>query len=260
MMEEERNNIEKFSEKAEIYNKYRKEYATECIEDILNSVETSKKLIIADIGAGTGKLTEQFLKKGIKIIAVEPNKNMLNVAKENLKEYNELLECKQELAENTTIKNNSIDIITVAQAFHWFDKIAFKKECDRILKANGIIAIMWNFIDYKQELENKIIKINKKYTNLTFNASEEEQRDKYITEFFGRDNFKLKIYENNYEENKESFIGRQLSMSYALNENDENYNEYVNEFKKLFNEYNENGIIKTHNNTYCYIGKIRNKT
>lgn len=255
-MNEEKNNTSKFTGKAAIYSKYRSNYPNECIQDIVKEVSADKNIMIADIGAGTGKLTKQFLEKGIKVIAVEPNKDMLEVAIKDLSKYNELFEYKQEPAENTSIKSNSIDIITVAQAFHWFDKDKFKSECKRILKPNGIIAIMWNFIDYKQELESKIIETHKQYTSLTFNASEEEQRDNDIINFFGEDNYKFKIYKNNYIEDKEQFLGRQLSMSYALNENDDKYDEYVAEFNKLFAKYSKDGVIEVHNNTYCYVGRI----
>lgn len=255
-MEENINNVEKFTGKAKVYDKYRTNYASKCVEDIIKTKNINKETIIADIGAGTGKLTEQLLENGVKVIAVEPNKDMINVAKENLSKHNELIEFKQESAEDTKIEDNSVDIIVVAQAFHWFDKEVFKKECKRILKKDGIIAIMWNFIDYRQELESKIIDIHKKYTNISFNASEEKKRDQDIAEFFERDNYKLKIYENNYREDYDKFIGVQLSMSYALKENDEMYNEYIKEFEKLFNRYSKNGIIEVHNNIYCYFGKV----
>ena len=246
------NNVDKFTGKAKIYNKYRSSYPKQCIDDILANCQLNKDLTIADIGAGTGKLTELFLRRGIKVIAVEPNQDMINIAKENLSKYGNLIKFNKEPAENTKIKSNSIDIITVAQAFHWFDKELFKKECKRILKENGTIAIMWNFLDYKKELEGKIIDTQKKFTNNLFNASEEKKRDEEISQFFGENHYKLKIYENNYQENYENFIGNQLSMSYSLKESDEKYKEYVSEFKKLFDEYSKNNNITIHNNTYCY--------
>ena len=130
------------------------------------------------------------------------------------------------------------------------------KRCIYALKENGTIAIMWNFLDYKKELEGKIIDIQKKYTKLTFNASEEKQRDEDIVQFFGENKYKLKIYENNYLQNYENFIGNQLSMSYSLKESDEKYNEYVSEFKKLFEEFSEDNMVTIHNNTYCYFGNV----
>ena len=146
------NNVDKFTGKAKIYNKYRSSYPVQCIDDIIASNPLNKNMIIADIGAGTGKLTELFLKRGIKVIAVEPNHDMINIARENLNEYGNLIKFNEEPAENTKIKNNSIDVITVAQAFHWFDKELFRNECKRILKENGTIAILWNFLDYKKEI------------------------------------------------------------------------------------------------------------
>ena len=121
------NNVNKFSGKAQIYNKYRSSYPTQCIDDIIATNPTNKNMIIADIGAGTGKLTELFLKRGIKVIVVEPNNDMINIAKENLREYENLIKFKEEPAESTKIADNSVDIVTVAQAFHWFDKELFKR-------------------------------------------------------------------------------------------------------------------------------------
>lgn len=250
------NSVDKFTGKAKIYNKYRSSYPSQCINDILSTHSINNDLIVADIGAGTGKLTELFLKKNINVIAVEPNHDMLKEAKDNLSKYGNLVKFYENSAENTSIKNNSVDIITVAQAFHWFNKYLFKNECKRILKPYGTIAIIWNFLDYKKDLEGKILDIQKRYTKISFNASDEKTRDDDLAHFFGQNDYKLKIHKNDYNEDYENFIGNQLSMSYSLKQSDDNYEEYVSEFQKLFNEYSNNNVIEIHNNTYCYIGNL----
>ena len=55
------NSVDKFTGKAKIYNKYRSSYPSQCINDILSTHSINNDLIVADIGAGTGKLTELFL-------------------------------------------------------------------------------------------------------------------------------------------------------------------------------------------------------
>ena len=53
-------------------------------------------------------------------------------------------------AEATGLSEHSVDFVTAAQAFHWFDKEAFKVECQRILKPRGNFMIIWNTRDYQQ--------------------------------------------------------------------------------------------------------------
>ena len=98
--------------------------------------------------------------------------------------------------------------------------------------------------------------IQKRYTKISFNASDEKTRDDDLAHFFGQNDYKLKIHKNDYNEDYENFIGNQLSMSYSLKQSDDNYEEYVSEFQKLFNEYSNNNVIEIHNNTYCYIGNL----
>ena len=59
-------------------------------------------------------------------------------------------------AENTKLNDKSVDFITAAQAFHWFDRQSFKAECRRILKDNGNILLVWNDRDTETSLSGKI--------------------------------------------------------------------------------------------------------
>ena len=68
-------------------------------------------------------------------------------------------------AEKTKLSDNSIDLITVAQAFHWFDKYEFKQECNRILKENCNIALIWNEVDYNTNTGKHIMNLIEKYTD-----------------------------------------------------------------------------------------------
>ena len=245
----------KFDGRAADYAAARPSYAEGLFDCLFERYGLAAGIPVADVGAGTGLFTEQLLKRGCIVYAVEPNEDMRHEAESRLSMYGGFISIAGDAA-RTGLADHSVHMVTAAQAFHWFDKELFKNECKRILKENGTIAIMWNFLDYKKELEGKIIDIQKKYTKLTFNASEEKQRDEDIIQFFGENKYKLKIYENNYLQNYENFIGNQLSMSYSLKESDEKYNEYVSKFKKLFEEFSEDNMVTIHNNTYCYFGNV----
>ena len=134
-------NTELFSGKAEVYANARPSYPPEAIDYIRNLVSPSA--IFADIGAGTGKFTELIAKHGHNIFAVEPNTDMLKQLAVTLSSYSNAKVIAGP-AENTTLPNNSIDIIICAQALHWFDINAFRQECNRIGKTDCIVVAVYN--------------------------------------------------------------------------------------------------------------------
>ena len=112
----------RFSSRVDNYSKFRPRYP----QIIISFLETEKVLNkdskIADIGSGTGILNELFLKNGNIIYGIEPNINMRNAAERLLKNYSTFKSI-DGYAEVTNMTENNIDIITVGQAFHWFDKL-----------------------------------------------------------------------------------------------------------------------------------------
>ena len=249
------NNI--FDDVANIYEKYRPSYPEEYIDYLISKCNLDEKSLVADIGAGTGILTKQLLDKNLKVVAVEPNRNMRKVLEEKLKE-NKKFTSIDGTDKNTNLEENSIDLVTVAQAFHWFDIEGFRKECKRILKTNGKVCIIWNKLDTTDTIVKKEKDIDYKYTNQykeINNILQDEKREALIKEFFG-DNYECKITENNQIYNKETFVGVNLSKSYSLRKEDRNYNEYIKAFEDLFDKYSENGKLIIKNNTYGYLGKM----
>ncbi|MDB8805765.1 class I SAM-dependent methyltransferase [Romboutsia sp. 1001216sp1] len=119
-------NENKFNGMGKIYSKYRPSYPFDFIDYLFTDVGISQRSIIADIGSGTGILTRQLLEKGSKVYGIEPNADMRDIAETNLNNFLGFTSVNGN-AENTTIDDNSVDYITVAQAFHWFDRERFKK-------------------------------------------------------------------------------------------------------------------------------------
>jgi len=152
-------NTTKFDGKAEFYAKSRASYAPALFEYIEGMLEDEDFSIFADIGSGTGIFTEQLLMCGHYVYAVEPNKDMREIAEERLDEYDGF--CSVDGTDvNTNLKNDSVDHITVAQAFHWFDMDAFKKECRRILRKDGKVIIVYNTRDDAAPCNKALIELS----------------------------------------------------------------------------------------------------
>nr|WP_302597908.1 class I SAM-dependent methyltransferase [uncultured Cellulosilyticum sp.] len=250
-------NEKRFDGLGKIYAKFRPSYPDDFIDYLYSNAGLTKDSVVADVGAGTGILTEQLLLKGSKVFAVEPNENMRNMAEENLHRFKGFISVSA-TAENTKLLDNSIDFITVAQAFHWFDKQAFKKECQRILKPNGKVILVWNSRDEKSQLIQLNEAINKKYCTdfKGFSGGISSVIENNAFDDFFTGEFEVCVFDNPLYFDEKGFIGRNLSSSYAPKEHDDMYDAYVSELKAVFEVYNKNGILMMPNFTRSYIGAV----
>src|SRR6185437_9351452 len=109
---------ERFSTRVENYIKYRPSYPAAVLELMRVRCGLAATSTVADIGAGTGILTELLLETGATVYAVEPNKEMRSAAEHLLSDYGRFRSVNG-TAEETTLPGASVDLITASQAFHW---------------------------------------------------------------------------------------------------------------------------------------------
>ena len=246
-------NTRLFSDKAEIYDKYRPAYPIEIIRYLSQFVTPAD--VVADIGAGTGKFTKMLCHLGCNLIAVEPNKEMLLKACDYLQNYDNLTLIRSS-AEDTSLAENSIKLITCAQAFHWFDAEAFKKECQRILKPEGKVLVLWNTADYSTEIVKSMNDINERYCKgYSQHETPLHGHSENIKLLFDGD-YETILLKNDLSFDMESFIGNRLSRSYAPKEKDKNYKPFLAELRQFFEKYQSEGKIVIPNVTECYIGTV----
>ncbi len=248
------NNTDKFSGKAEIYDKSRPNYSTKLIEYLTQNADVN--MTVADIGSGTGKLAKEFLKLGYKVFCVEPNADMRNLAERNLSGYKGFASVNGTDI-NTALSDNCVDLITVAQAYHWFDTDGFKSECKRILKPDGLVAIVYNhrvtgsdFVNENAEICKKLCPNFKGFSN----KFSEEAMSRIV--FLFDNKYKTLHFDNDLVYSKELFIQRMLSASYAPTKSQLYYNEYVTALEDLFNKYSKNNVLILPNETIAYIGTV----
>lgn len=250
--------INKFNKVADLYDKYRPNYPNELITDIVKKCKLDPDAIIADIGAGTGILTRKLLEQRKKIIAIEPDDDMREILVDNFRDNNNL-KIMATSAEDTKIPSNTIDLITVAQAFHWFAIEEFRKECERILKPQGNIFILWNKINMEDEIVKQMKEIDYKYTQQykeIKSVLEKEKMEHAINIFFKDKEYEEIVVRNDIQYDKETFIGYNLSKSYSLRSIDNKYEEYVKSFEELFEKYQIDGVINISNYVCGYLGKL----
>lgn len=251
------NGIERFTDKAKKYEKYRPSYPKESLDIIQNEchLTLNNNIIVADIGSGTGKFTEILLEKGSNVYAIEPNDNMRAIAESKF-ESNHNYKSINKIAENTGLDVNSVDLITVAQALHYFDIEKVNREFKRILKANGKVVLLWNFrdreSDFMKEYEKIVYTFHSKDLQPTF--AQDKMNDDIYKKLFSE----FKVFSIPYcqELNFEDLWGRVLSSNHAPKEDDPNYAKLYENIKELFDKYQQNNKIVFSYRTQIVIGDI----
>src|SRR5688572_24438001 len=133
----------RFSGRVDNYIRYRPGYPDAIVETLRDDCGLTADSIVADVGSGTGILTEMFLRHGNLVYGVEPNREMREAAERLLAGYDRFRSVAA-TAEDTTLADASADVITAGQAFHWFDRQRARAEFARILKPRGWVSLIWN--------------------------------------------------------------------------------------------------------------------
>lgn len=252
-----KNATTRFSKTVENYVKFRPGYPFEFIGFLESELGLDSNSVIADIGSGTGKLTKLFLKNGNLVHAVEPNPDMRTAA-ENMFENYSNFQSLDGTAEKTGIENQSVDFITAAQAFHWFDVLKTKKEFQRILKPGGVVLLIWNKrLDEKSNFMKSYNEFLETYsTDLKSINPRRVANEKGMNGFFGEGNFKTKTFEHYQEFDFDGVLGRYLSCSYAYQNDRTDYEEMRSFLKSIFNKYEKNGKVKMWYEMVVYYGNV----
>ena len=142
-----------FSNQAEGYAKYRPVYPQELFDHILKFV--TKKNTAWDCATGNGQAAFALAPHFKKVIATDMSEKQLSLAKPHPNIQYQIAS-----AEQTNFPDNSFDLITVAQAYHWFKFDMFEKELKRIAKKEAVIAVWgYNLFSTNDEIINALIKI-----------------------------------------------------------------------------------------------------
>ena len=246
--------ISSFSDKAEIYEKYRWKYASHAIDAIFEISKIASEAIVADIGAGTGMLSQHFIGRAKKVFAIEPNAEMRHMAEETLGPYPNFISING-CSHATTLPDHSVDLITVGRAIHWFHPESTKTEFLRILKPDGWLAILQ--VPCTNETLLQAIKSIRIEENGCDVRGDKSKRDiKPLSFYYGNDSFLVRHFPATVQESWPEFLGRLRSLSPAPGKGHPRYPNFERAARKIFDRFSDQGCLEVALETHLSVGRV----
>ena len=249
------NATQRFSSRVENYVRYRPGYPKEIVDLLRKECGLDPTWTIADIASGTGIFTRLLLENGNRVLGVEPNVDMRQAGEEYLKQYSNFNSVAG-TAEATNLPDRSVDLVTAAQAAHWFDRPKARQEFARILKPRGWVALIWNerLTDgspFLRDYEKLLATYGTDYQEVRHERTTDE-----IAEFFAPSSFETRELPNRQEFDYEGMEGRLLSSSYTPQPDDPKYAPMLRELRRIFDAYKKDGKVAIEYATRSFYGRL----
>lgn len=244
---------ERFSTRAEAYREHRPRYPREFVEVLRRECGLASDWVIADVAAGTGLLAEIFLENGDPVIAVEPNAPMRAVCEE-LRGRFPRLRCFEGTAEATGLAENSVDMVIVGQAMHWFDLEKTRAEFARILRPGGWCVVVYNNRrlggdPFHEAFERFLLEFGFDYTAV----KEKHVGRRRLAQFFAPSAMQCETLLNAQPLTLAALKGRVLSASYMPQPGHPRFPAMDAAIEKLFEHHAQNGAVTmVHDCVVCW--------
>jgi SAM-dependent methyltransferase len=246
---------QRFSTRVADYVRYRPSYPSALLDLLRAECSLRPGHVIADIGSGTGFLSELFLKNGNRVYGVEPNKDMRQAGEEYLASYDGFSSIEGS-AEATTLDDASVDFVTAGQSFHWFEADAARREFVRILKPGGWMVIAWNDrrmeeAPFTRAYENILERFGIDYKSVKDSYPEAERIGGFLSTFLQHD------LPNHQILDWDSLRGRLRSSSFSPTEGHPNYAPMMEELRRLFDASQQDSKVRMDYFTRIYFGHVK---
>lgn len=246
----------RFSDRVDAYVAARPGYPDGVVEALVER-GLGAGSVVADLGAGTGIFTAMLLDAGATVHAVEPNGPMREALAARFGEHPRL-HVHDTPAEATRLAAGSVDLVTAAQAFHWFDVPAVRTECARILRPSGLVALVWNTrIDdatpFLRGYEDLLRRRGTDYAAVDHRRNQDER----LAAFFGPEtSLERHPFANHQVLDAPGLRARLLSSSYSPMPGHPDHEPMLTELDALVAEHGTDGRVVLEYRTELVIGRV----
>ncbi len=253
------NPLERFSDRVDQYVKYRPDYPRGVLGLLQSECGLRPQSVVADVGSGTGKLSELFLQNGNRVYGVEPNREMRAAGERLLSSCPDFVSVDGS-AEATTLPDECADFVTAGQAFHWFDRERARPEFARVLSPNGWTVLVWNERLTDTPFLEAYETLTRTYASDYAEVSHKNVGDEALARFFAPGRYRLASLENVQHFDFAGLLGRATSSSYMPTPQHERYLEMASALETLFARFSEEGperaTVAFRYRTQVYYGRL----
>jgi SAM-dependent methyltransferase len=245
----------RFSERVDDYVRHRPGYPDEVINVLEREVGLQPDWRIADVGSGSGISSRIFLENANTVVAVEPNREMREAAERWLAGYPGF-QSVDGRAEATALADSSVDLIVVAQAFHWFDLAAARSEFHRILQPPRWVALLWNTrdhdaSDFMRAYEQVVLRFGTDYEQVRHDRTQDDRIRNFLSAGYSRT-----ILTNEQMLDLEGLQGRARSSSYMPGLGQPNFEPMLKALQELFATFEQGGTVRFEYVLEVFTGKL----
>ena len=246
---------QRFSSRVDNYVRYRPGYPAEVLALLEEQCGLTPNTVVADIASGTGLWTRLLLENGNPVFGVEPNRDMRNAGEEFLRAYPRFTSVAG-AAEATTLPDRSVDIVTAAQAAHWFDPPRARREFVRILQPGGWTVLLWNerltgSTPFLRAYEQLLLDFGTDYKEVRHERTTAEIRG-----FFAPSTYQEAVFKYRQEFDYEGLEGRLLSSSYTPQPGHAKYAPMLQALRGIFDQHQRSGQVHFDYDTRVFYGVL----
>ncbi len=250
-----RDPTERFSERVDAYVAHRPGYPDALLDSLLETTGIGAGAFVADIGAGSGIFTRRLLARGLQVFAVEPNADMRGAAEAALGDEPGFTSVAGR-AESTGLADASVELVTAAQAFHWFANDAARVEFGRILEPGGRLALIWNRRDLADSFQRAYDRLLRDFA-VDYSANSHMRLAAVDLErFFAAGCMREFRFGHAQRLDFAGIVGRLRSASYCPPESSPEYRDLIVAIERLFERHADGNNLDFVYETRLYVGEI----
>lgn len=246
----------RFSARVADYVRYRPGYPAAVLRLLEDECGLVPGSVVADVGSGTGLLSELFLRNGNRVYGVEPNREMREAGERLLAAYANFVSVDGR-AEATTLDEGGVDLVAAGQAFHWFDPLRARREFARVLRLGGWVVVVWNDrrtagTPFLEDYERLLLEYGTDYAEVSSRYAEESA----LAALYGPGAPRQRTFDNEQVFDLDGLRGRHASSSFVPQPGHPSFEPMMRELEALFRRHERGGRVVVAYDTKVFYGRL----